>query len=614
MSGPELTLGMGIVFGLAALAALFFATGWLPVEITALAVAVLLALASPWTGVSPADAISGFSSPATVTVLAMFILSEGIRRTGAVDHIGEWLLRITGASERGRIAALVGLGGPAAGFVNNTPLVAVLVPALTDLARRTRTSPSRLLIPLSYAAMLGGTLTVIGTSTNLVASDLSGRLLGRPIGVFEITSVGIVILGVGFLYLITLGRRLVPERIAPEIDLVDRYRMKSFLAVLEVPEGSGLVGREIGQTEREGDYDLDVLRIHRGPKSYFGLTKDRAFRAGDTLLVRADAATVDAFARTWGLVRRPTPELDDGDLLGPNHPLLEATVPPGSSLVGGTVVTTEFRSRHHGTVLAIRRGDQVIRDDLAGHDLREGDALLVLVRREQLSALDRSRELEITGFSPEYPASGRSGKTDEELAARRSMTPTALAILAAVVGTAAAGLVPIYVAALGGVVLMVATGCLRVPDAYGAVDWQVVFLLAGILPLGIAMARTGAADYLAHLLVNLAGGLSPLAVLTLFYLLTALFANLISNNATVVLMIPVAVDAAVRVGADPFIFVLAVMFASSAGFMSPVGYQTNLMVYTPGGYRFTDFARVGAPLQLLLAIATPLALSWIWGV
>lgn len=614
MSGPELTLGMGIVFGLAGLAGVLFATDWLPVEITALAVAVLLVLAAPWTGVSPTDAISGFSSPATITVLAMFILSEGIRRTGVVERIAAWLLRITGRSERRRIAAVVGIGGPVAGFVNNTPLVAVLVPALANLARRTRTSPSRLLIPLSYAAMMGGTLTVIGTSTNLLASDLSGRLLDRPIGMFEVTSVGAVILAVGFLYLVTLGRRLVPARIPPEVDLVDRYGMEDVLHRLEVPEGSPLVDREIGQTEREAAYDLDVLRIHRDRRSHFGLVKERTFEAGDRLVVRADSETVGAFAESWGLVRRPRGEISDDALVDAEHPLLEATVAPGSDLVGGTVVTTEFRSRHHGTVLAIRRGDQLFREDLEAHDLREGDSLLVLVREDQLPALDRSRELEITAYSPASPERDGPGGGRDDLERRSTRLPVALGILAGVVATATAGLVPIYIAALGGVVLMVATGCLRMPEAYRAVDWQVVFLLAGIIPLGIAMARTGAADYLAGLIVARAGGLPPLAVLTLFYLLTVLLANLISNNATVVLMIPVAVDAAVRVGADPFVFVLAVMFASSAGFMSPVGYQTNLMVYTPGGYRFTDFARVGAPLQLLLAIATPLALGWIWGV
>lgn len=618
MTGPELTLGMGIVFGLAAVAAVLFATGWLPVEITALGVAVLLVLASPWTAVTPADAISGFSSPATVTVLAMFILSEGVRRTGAVDRLGAWLLRITGRSERRRIAAVVGLGGPVAGFVNNTPLVAVLVPALTDLARRTRTSPSRLLIPLSYAAMMGGTLTVIGTSTNLLASDLSARLLDRPIGLFEIMPVGLLILGAGFLYLVTLGRRLVPERIPPETDLVETYGMGPFLHRLVVPAGSPLAGREIGEIEREAAYDLDVLRIRRGTKSYFGLTKDRSFEAGDRLVVRADEATTRAFAGHWGLEPGPEREVPDDALVDPEHPLLEATVSPGSDLAGGTLVSTEFRTRHHGTVLALRRGDRMFREDLEAHELREGDSLLVLVRREQLPALERSPNLEITGFSPASPdgtrRAGEDGRDGEEPeAVRRRKMPVALAILAAVVGTAAAGLVPVYVAALGGVVLMVATGCVRTPDAYRAVDWQVVLLLAGILPLGIAMARTGAADYLAGQILERAGGLPPLAVLTLFYLLTALLTNLISNNATVVLMVPVAVDAAARIGADPFVFALAVMFASSTGFMSPVGYQTNLMVYTPGGYRFGDFARVGAPLQLLLAVVTPLAIGWVWG-
>lgn len=613
MAGPELTVGILIVFGLALLAAFLFATGWLPVEITALGVAVLLVAASPWTGVSPGDAISGFSSPATVTVLAMFILSEGVRRTGAVRLMAAWLLRISGSSERRRVGAVMGLGGPVAGFVNNTPLVAVLVPAVEELARLTRSSPSLLLIPLSYAAMMGGTLTVIGTSGNLLASDFSGRLLDRPIGIFEITSVGLVVFATGVVYLLTLGRRLVPARIPPASDLVREYEMEGVLHRLEVPDGSPLVGREIGETERGVAYDLDILRILRGARSFFGLTKDRTFEAGDGLIVRADEENVAFFARTWGLLRLPPDHVSDDDLVGPRHLLLEATIPPGSSLAGGTVVTTGFRSRHHATVLAIRRGDRVEPERLEDHDLEEGDSLLLLVGREQVPSLERSRELEITGYSPASPYPGLTEEQEEEATARRARMPVALAILAGVVLAAALGIAPIYLAALGGVVLMVATGCVQVPDAYRAVNWEVVLLLAGIIPLGMAMAQTGAADYLAGAIINRAGALPPLAVLAVFYLLTALFANLIGSNATIILMIPVAVDAAVRVGADPFVFLLGVMFASNTGFMSPVGYQTNLMVFTPGGYRFTDFTRVGAPLQLLLAVVTPLALVWIWG-
>ena len=612
---PELTPGIGIVFGLVALAGALFGSRRVPNDMAAITIAVLLAVLGRWTGVTPAEAISGFASPAVITILAMFILSEGVRRTGVVQRAARRLLRFTGESPLRQLAVTLGLAGPPAGFVNNTPLVTVLVPLVTDLAKRNRTSPSRLLMPLSFAAMMGGTLTLIGTSTNLIASDLSGRLLDHPISMFEFTHVGVLILAVGVVYLMTVGRRLVPERIHPAQDLTQLFRMRAYLHRVRVPAGSPLAGLTLAETQPDGGWDLDIVQIVRGERIFLGPDTDQTVEAGDVLTIRAEAGALEAFARARGLERLPAREVADEALVDDDVTLLAASVAPDSPLAGETLVSRDFRRRHGGTVLAIRHGDEVVRDRVETQRLREGDTLLVLLPRSRLALVEDSRALEVASRTPEeairtLDREGPEG-ADE---GRREKTPLALGIVAAVVAVAATGLLPIYLAALAGVVAMVAGGCLDTDEAYGAVSWKIVFLLAGILPLGVAMGRTGAADYLAQGVLLAAGGLPAVVVLGLFYLLTAVLANVISNNATVVLMVPVAVDAARQVGADPFAFVLAVMFAASTAFTTPVGNPTNLIVYTPGGFRYGDYLRAGAPLQLLLAAVTTAGIALFWGV
>ena len=607
-----LTTGMLVVYLLVAAAAVLFVTEWIPAEATALAVAVSLALLQPWTGVTPLEAISGFASPATVTVLAMFILSEGVRRSGAVERLGGWLARRSGGGERRMLGLTLGLGAPAAGFVNNTPLVAVLIPTVVDMARRSRVSPSRLLMPLSFATMLGGTLTLLGTSTNLLASDLSRRLLDHPIGLFEFTALGLMVMAAGIAYLMVASPRLVPERVRPERDLTQNFGMRSHLRRLLVPAESPLVGTTLREAKAGEAFDLDVLQVVRGPRVYLGPTTDQELKAGDVLTVRAAPGVVRRYARAAELRPRRRETVTDGAFVDGEHTLMEVTVSPGSGLAGQTLASYDFRRRLGGTVLAVRRGTEVIRDGVDRSELREGDALLVMMERDRLGLLEGAAGLEVTATTPaERSDGGRDGRTAGEDG--RGVVP-ALAIVAAVVTAAATGLLPIYIAALAGVVLMVAAGCISLPRAYEAVSWNVVFLLAGLIPLGIAMAKTGAAAYLADAVVAAgAGRLPPVAVLGLFYLLTAALASFMSSTATAVVMIPVAVDAAGRLGADPFAFLLAVTFAAGTAFATPVGYQTNLMVYTPGGYRFGDYLRLGVPLQLLTAAVTTAGIAWIWG-
>jgi len=608
-----------LVFALVLVALLLFVTELLPSDTTALAVLVSLVVFEPWTGVTATEAISGFASPATLTIVAMYMLSEGVQRTGLVERLGAILGRATGGNERKLLGATVGTTGLAAGVVNNTPIVAVFIPMISDLAGRYGLSPSKLLLPLSYAAMLGGTLTLVGTATNILASDFSRQLLGHPLSMFEFTKLGIIVFLVGAAYLLTVGRWLTPARIAPAADLTERFDLGNHLVRLVVRESSPLIGANVDEMEAElaaAGHDLDLLQIERDGEAFLATTTDRRVEAGDLLTVRASLQTANRVAGDYALRHRHRDEVTEDDLSEtPNRgTLVEVVILGDSRFVGKRIGDSALDERFDTTVLAVRRGDEVTKRDLDTLDLRAGDTLLLQTTAGAIAYLADRDEVVVTHEAEDPRDLDEATRAEADATSLDANAPVAVAILLGVIAIAALGLFPIVIAALGGVVAMVVTGCLRPTEAYEAVSWNVVFLLAGVIPLGLAMQNTGGDALIAGLLVASTAVLPLVGVLVLVYLVTSLLANVITPVATVVLMIPVAVDTAARIGATRLTFLLAVMFAASTAFMTPVGYQTNLMVYGPGGYRFTDYVRVGAPLQLLVTVVTTLGLVAFWGV
>jgi len=614
---------MAFVFALVLVALVLFATEALPVDVTAIGVMVALMLAEPVTvlavdlgvlaepvyvlhqpgdGISPLDrGLSGFASTATITVLAMFILSDGVQRTGIVQILGSKLSGLTGDSESRQLGATVGLVAPISGFINNTAAVAILLPMVTDIAHKGKLSPSKLLLPLSYASMFGGMLTLIGTSTNILASQLSAELLDHPFGMFEFTKLGIVVTIVGTVYLLTVGRWLTPSRIKPREDLTAEFEMGEYLTEVVVREDSPLVGQTVREALDGTEFDVDVIQLVRGEKTFLEPLDPKSIRAGDVFAIRTDRDTLVQLIDAEGLDLVPEVEVDDAELEteSDRQNLVELVVAPGSSLVGETLATSNFRQRYDATVLALRRGRALFRQRMDRVSLKVGDTLLIQATAESLDRLQRNNDFIVAQeiHRPDF---------------RRSKIPVAVGIVAAVVAVAALTPIHIVVSALAGALAMVLTRCLKPQELYDAVQWDVVFLLAGVIPLGTALQETGGADLLADLFVLAAPGLPAVVALGLMYVVTALLTNIISNNASVVLMIPVAVEAATQLGANPFAFVLAVTFAASTAFMTPVGYQTNLLVYGPGGYRFSDYLRVGAPLQAIFAVVTTLGIAFFW--
>jgi di/tricarboxylate transporter len=598
------------VFGIILVALVLFAAEPVPIDITAIGIMValmVLGTAGPvnLTEISPADGTSGFASSATLTVLAMFVLSAGVQRTGIIQLLGRRIARITRDSLSRQLGATMSLVGPISGFINNTAAVAILLPMVTDLAHEGGTSPSKLLIPLSYASMFGGMLTLIGTSTNILASDIVARpqYLGRPFSMFEFTALGVVVSIAGFCYLLTVGRWLLPERIRAEDDLTEEFGMAEYLTEVVVREDSPLVGETVQSGLEETDFDVDLVQLIRGNQVFLEPLAPKVIQAGDVFAVRTDRDTLVELLDVEGLDMVPDVTVDEDELeqAEEEENLVEVVIAPGSFLAGESLASTNFRQRYDATVLALRRGGEVIRQRMDHLRLRVGDTLLVQATGGSVDRLNTNRNFIVAQEikRPDF---------------RRSKVPLAVGIVAGVVGVAALNVLPIVVSALAGAVLMVVTGCLKPTEVYEAVQWDIIFLLAGVIPLGIALERTGGADFIAEIIVGGSSALPMLGVLALMYLVTALLTNVISNNASVVLMVPVAFETALQVGADPFAFVLAVTFAASTAFMTPVGYQTNLFVYGPGGYRFTDYVRVGTPLQLLFAAVTTFGIAFIYGV
>ncbi|AHG02717.1 potassium transporter TrkA [Halobacterium sp. DL1] len=606
---PAVTPQMLVVFAVVLGALVLFVTEWLPIDVTAILVMVVLIVLGDWTQVSTQEGISGFSNKATVAVLAMLILSSGVSRTGLVQIIGRKMAAFAGTSKRRQLLATIGAGGPVSGFINNTPVVAILVPVVSDLAHKGKTSPSKLLIPLSFASMLGGMLTLIGTSTNLLASETAARL-GESQGIeslhafsmFEFTQLGVLVLVVGSLYLFTVGYRLLPERVPPEDDYLTEYEMSDYLAEVVVGESSPLVGKTVSEAIDVDRFDADVLQLVRGDERFIRPIGQKVIRPGDVLAIRTDRDTLGGISSVDDLSLVGTPETEDE--LEPTtqeeQALVEVVIQSGSSLVGETLASASFRNRYDANVLAFRSRGETLHERMDRVEMRVGDTLLVQAPRDSIDRLSTSQDF-IVAHEPDEPDY------------RSEKIPHAIAVIVGVVVAATVTPLHIVTTALGGVVAMVALGVLRPAEVYDSVDWNVIFLLAGVIPLGIALEQTGAAALLGSLVASTGTVLPAVGVLWVFYVFTGLITGVISNNASVVLMIPVAVEAAVDIGANPFAFVLAVTFAASTSFMTPVGYQTNLFVYGPGDYRFGDFFRVGFPLQMLLSVVTVAGIVAFWG-
>ncbi|MGE0155893.1 MAG: SLC13 family permease [Geobacter sp.] len=586
-----MTLEIFLVCGLVLSAVILFATERLPVDLTAMIIMGAMLLSGM---ISAEDAIGGFSNPATVTVGAMFVLSAGLFKTGAVNLLGNSLARLGRISFWLVLVVMMLMVGVLSAFINNTAAVAIFLPVMLTIARDCGFSAARLLLPLSFASMFGGVCTLVGTSTNILVSSIAERHGLQPIGMFEPTSLGLLFFGAGSAYLLLVGIRLIPKRggaaeRGPTFGSGD-YQIEIVLG----PEARS-VGTVLVDSPLLHDVSIRSVEVFRNGKRLEQTMQELVLQVGDQLKLRADLENFRKLKERQGIALRQ----ETGAAADEEAALVEAVVAPGSTLDGRSLKQARFRSRYGLTALAVRHRGRVMREHLEEMQLKAGDVLLFEVAQKQLQLLrdDRTFVLVSQVELPNF---------------RKSRMLTAIAIVAGVVLAASTGVVPIVAGAIVGCILMVLTHCLTLDEAYGSINWQVIFLLAGVLTLGTALETTGAARLLGGLLVEHLGSLGPVALVSGLYLATSLLTELMSNNATAALLAPIAIAAAESLGIDARPLLMAITFAASASFMTPVGYQTNTLIYGPGQFRYADFLKVGTPLNILFWILATIFIPRFW--
>ena len=591
-----------LTLGVLVAALVCFIAEWLPVDITALCVAVVLIVLGL---VTPEEGVAGFSNSATMTVMAMFILSAGITRTGVIRVFQDLLLKWGGKSISRQILVMGLLVGPISGFINNTAVVAIFLPIVENWCKKQGVSPSKLLMPLSFVTILGGMITVIGTSTNVLASGISQELGYGEFGLFQFTKLGIITFLIGLVYLAFVAPRLIPNRRDLNNDIVSTdYGLEDYVTEAIVQPNSKLIGKTLRSAQLRRDFYVDVLEIIRDGERLPQPIASRQIRADDILMVRGKTEDVLKIRTEQDLDILPDVKFNrhnlETELSSVDEGIAEVLILSNSRLIGTTLRGLKFRQRYNLTVLAIRRGEELIRDRLNNVPLRFGDLLLVQGAKQSLLGLQTTRELLVI-------------EQKELEAIRRDKAWIAIAIILGVILLAAFDVLPILVSALVGVVLTIVTGVIKPGELYGAVRWDVIFLLAGLIPLGTAMENSGATQWLADNLMVVGSNLNGYWILLFFFVITSLLTEVLSNNASVVLLIPIAVKIAESLDLNPMALMFAVTFAASNSFMTPIGYQTNTMVYSPGGYKFFDFFRVGAPLNIIMAIVSPLLIMKLYG-
>jgi di/tricarboxylate transporter len=577
-------------------AMLLLITEKLPVDLTSIGIVVVLTI----TGIlTPTEAIAGFASPAVITVGAMFLISKGMIRTGAVGFISQMVIEYSRGRSTLAIFLILVIVGTASAFINNTPVVVLFIPIILSLSCELDFSPSKFLIPVSYASILAGTCTLIGTSTNIIISDLSARYGFGSLGMFELSPLGVPIALIGITFLLFAAPKLMPGLHNPVCELKDDEHRR-YLAELHVPRKSPIIGENPDSYFTEKYPNLEVLELIRYSHIFYPDRDHVQIAPDDLLLVKGSANDIVEILNE-NLVELTLEE--QGMNFGAEQKeslIVELIIPPQSSLLGERLVASRLRRDPDIHIIAIKRRElHYAEPKVKDIRLKIGDILLV---RLPESSLDRLR-----------------GETDFIIVAdvhheivHKRLARRAFLIFGAMIVAATTGLADIMVCALAAAFLMLLTGCLQLRDAYRAMDGRILLIIIATIALSAALEKSGASEFYARAFLSLFSGASPVFVMSGVILLTSISTHVLSNNATAILLLPIAISAAQGLGVDPKPFIIAVCFGASACFATPIGYQTNLLVYGPGGYRFSDYFKLGMPLNLLVLLMGSLFIPMIW--
>ena len=587
--------GQGLTTLLVFLGAIvLFVSGKLAPEVTGLLAAALLVSLGVLT---PEEAVKGFGSPALITLMGLFAVASGLFRSGGLDRLRALIGSDAVRSPKRMIGLMVAVVAPVSGFIPNTPIVATLLPVLESWCHRRGVSPSKVLLPLSFATILGGTISLLGTSTNLLASDVSRQLGFGSLDLFSFTAIGIPVWLIGGAYIFFFSERLLPDRGSGDDDMLVSLAREGYITDVLIPEGSELIGNSLHDSRLQRRFDVDVLELHRGTESFSAPLADLQLQAGDRLLLRCNRDNLLRLQQEHTVTLAPVgyQEEDLRELSGASDSpqrVVEVLLPNGSTLVGASVRDLRFRQRYNATMLAVRRGNQVLRELLGRVVLQAGDVLLLQAPLDAIRGMQANNDLVLLDeLEKDLPT------TDRKL--------TGMAIAALMILLPMFKVLPLMAAVLLAMVAMVATGCLRPGEVQRSIRWDVILLLGSLSCFSVAMQKTGLAEALAGDLLQALRGWPTYAVLLVVVVLGQAFTEALSNGTTVVLLLPIAAELAKGLALPPMAFIFAITFAASQSFLTPIGYQTNLMVFGPGRYRFLDMARYGAPLSMTFALTLP---------
>ena len=538
-----------------------------------------------------------FSNPAPITIAGMFMISAALEKSGAIDTIANSTAHLTRLGYRQFILILILGIALVSAFVNNTPIVVIFLPVILSLSRNMKVPASKLLIPLSYASIFGGTCTLVGSSTNILMSGIIKENGQPPLKMFELAAIGLPLLGLGAAYLIFFGRKVLPVRETLTSILSEEER-KEYISEAYVRKGSQLVGqsfKESGLLKKRG---IRLLEIIRNGVALEGSPNTQLLKERDRLILACRPSGIVEAHSLEGITFSGRMGEDLETITAHEGSVVEGVIGPNSSLVGKTLREINFRQRYRMILLAIHRRGKNVRERLETLNFEFGDTLLMMGTSMAIDNLRKSNDI-ILLDRPSLP-----------ILRRKSKMPIVLAVMGAIIATVSFNLLPIVVAVLLGVTFLFITGCIKPKDGYAAVEWRILVLIYGMLCLGFALEKSGATLLITENLIKIST--NPYVVIAAIYLMTAILTEFLSNNATVVLMAPISLSVATTLGVDPRPFIIATCIASSASFITPVGYQTNTYVYGVGGYRFTDFAKAGAPLALLYFLGSTLLIPRIW--
>ncbi len=588
---PDINVILVLIVVVAAM--FFFISGKLRIDLTALCVLVVLIVMGL---INTNQALFGFASSATAIITAMFVLSAGLVRTGLVEWLARQIDRLAGKTEPRLIVVLCVTIALLSAFIINTATVAIFIPVAIMLAKSRKLSASRVLMPLSFASQFGGVCTLIGTSTNILVNSIATNKGMEPFGFFEFGSLGMVMTVVGIIYL-TIARWFLPKRTGEE-QQVDKYHLADYLAELLVAKNSSLIGTTWLKSKVKKDEKVDLIKFIRNNKETSKPPRTK-IREGDILLLHGNVDTLITMQDKYGLEIHAKTKMDDKKISSNDIKLIEALVPPQSRLANRTLESFGFFRRYKCVVLAVQRRGKIIRNRVSEILLENGDTLLLKVDKGDMQRLLKSSDLIVT-----------NELTD--LYIRKDKVIIALILFLSVVTLTVLNIIPLLAAALIGAVGMIVSRCLTIEEAYEAIDWKVIFMLGGILPLGLVMEQSGTAIWLVNTILTPFAGCGPIVVLALLYLITAILTELMSNNAAAVIIAPIGFSIAASMDVDPRPFLVAITFAASTSFATPIGYQTNTMIHAPGGYRFIDYTRVGGPLNLIFWALAVFLIPILW--